>query len=118
MAGGCTEQGEAAISLVDHDITQDFSLFRKLDDFGHGCRPIPFDWVDAGNQTALYGDEIVGRLHLPFDFEFYGETYSQIWLSENGYVNFLGPDQFNFIPVIDPFGRDAERRDLPASGRT
>ena len=102
LAGGCTEQGEAAISLVDHDITQDFSLFRKLDDFGHGCRPIPFDWVDAGNQTALYGEEIVGRLHLPFDFEFYGETYSQIWLSENGYVNFLGPDQFNFIPSSIP----------------
>ena len=26
--------------LVDENITQDFALFRKLDDFGHGCRPI------------------------------------------------------------------------------
>jgi subtilisin family serine protease len=100
--GGCTEQGDADISLVDHDITQDFALFRKLDDFGHGCRPIAFNWVDAGTQSALYGEELVGRLRLPFSFEFYGEAYSQIWLSENGYVNFLAPDAGNFIPSSIP----------------
>ena len=55
-------------------MTQDFALFRKLDDFGHGCRAIPFDWVDAQTQTALFGDEFAGRLRLPFDFDFYGET--------------------------------------------
>ena len=26
----------------------------------------------------------------------------QIWLSDNGYVNFLGPDQFNFFPSAIP----------------
>ena len=101
-SGGCTEQGEADISLVDQNITQDFSLFRKLDDFGHGCRPVPFAWVDAQNQSALYGDEFAGRLHLPFDFDFYDQTYSQIWISDNGYVNFAGPDQFNFFPSAIP----------------
>ena len=101
-AGGCTEQGEAEISLVDANITQDFNLFRKLDDSGHGCRAIPFNWVDAGTQSGLYGDEFVGRLRLPFDFEFYGETYSQVFLSDNGYVNFLGPDQFNNFPSSIP----------------
>ena len=101
-AGGCTEVGRADISLVDSDITQDFSLFRKLDDFGHGCRAIPFDWVDATGQTALYGDEFAGRLRLPFAFEFYGETYSQVFLSDNGYLNFLGPDQYNNFPIAIP----------------
>ncbi|HET9346132.1 MAG TPA: carboxypeptidase regulatory-like domain-containing protein [Candidatus Limnocylindrales bacterium] len=101
-AGGCTEQGFADISLVDEDITQDFSLFRKLDDFGHGCRAIPFAWVDAQGQSGLYGDEFAGRLRLPFEFEFYGESYSQVFLSDNGYVNFLGPDQFNSFPSAIP----------------
>ena len=103
--GGCTEVATADINLVDADITQDFSLFRKLDNFGHGCRPIAFDWVDAASQTGLYGDEFAGRLRLPFDFEFYGETYSQIFLSDNGYMNFLGPDQFNGFPIAIPSGQ-------------
>jgi subtilisin family serine protease len=96
-AGGCTENVTVDISLTE-DLTQDFSLFRKLDDFGHGCSQIPFDWVDATSQTALYGDEVAGRLRLPFEFEFYGETYSQVWLSENGYMNFLEPRQGDFFP--------------------
>jgi subtilisin family serine protease len=103
-AGGCTEVGFADISVEDHDVIQNFSLFRKLDDFGHGCRPIPFVWTAAPNQTGLFGDEFAGRLTLPFvdGFEFYGETYRQVFLADNGYMNFLAPDQFNFFPIAIP----------------
>ena len=101
-AGGCTEVATAEVTVVDQDLVQDFHLFRKLDDFGHGCRAIPFDWVDASSQSALYGDEFVGRLRLPFDFDFYGATYSQVFLSDNGYVNFAKPDQFNSFPIAIP----------------
>ena len=110
-AGGCTEIVTVDISLTE-DLTQDFSLFRKLDDFGHGCRQIAFDWVDATGQTALYGDEIAGRLRLPFDFQFYGETYTQVWLSENGFMNFLGPRQGDFFPSGIPSASD---RRMPGS---
>jgi subtilisin family serine protease len=101
-AGGCTELGLVEISLVDADITQDFSLFRKLDDFGHGCRAIPFDWLDATGQTALYGDEFAGRIRLPFDFGFYGETYSQVYVSDNGYLNFLAGEPGFPFPISIP----------------
>jgi subtilisin family serine protease len=102
-AGGCTETGIAeGVELVDHDITVDFSLGRKLDVFGHGCRAIAFNWVDATTQTALFGDEFAGRLHLPFAFSFYGESYETVYISDNGYLNFLGPDQFNQIPLSIP----------------
>jgi subtilisin family serine protease len=99
--GGCTDAGTAQIELIE-DLTVDFALSRKLDDFGHACRPIAFDWTDADAQTALYGDEFVGRLRLPFSFPFYGESYDQVYLSDNGYLNFLGPDQFNPFPVAIP----------------
>ncbi|HUP54646.1 MAG TPA: carboxypeptidase regulatory-like domain-containing protein [Methylomirabilota bacterium] len=98
-AGGCTETGSADIASDGPDQVQDFSLFRKLDDFGHGCRPIDFAWIEANDQTALYGDEFAGRLRLPFDFPFYGESYGALFLSDNGYVNFLKADQFNPFPV-------------------
>ena len=124
-AGGCTEVATAEITLVSADIVQDFSLFRKLDDFGHGCAPTPFDWVDASSQSGLFGDEFAGRLRLPFDFSFYGTTYQQVFVSDNGYLNFLGPDQFNGFPIaipnaappnaaIYPFWQDLSVDDLSA----
>jgi subtilisin family serine protease len=99
-ANGCTETAEATVtgSLEDEVVDQDFNLFRKLDDFGHACAPIPFDWVDATGQSALYGDEFAGRLHLPFEFPFYDGAYEQIFLSDNGYMNFLAAEQFNNFP--------------------
>lgn len=101
-AGGCTTNETTEVELIDADVSADFALARKLDAFGHGCRPIAFDWVDAEGQSALYGDEFAGRLRLPFDFAFYGETYRQVFLSDNGYLNFLGPDQYNPFPVGIP----------------
>jgi subtilisin family serine protease len=101
-ADGCTETGSAEITSAADDVTQDFALFRKLDDFGHACAPTAFDWVDAQDQTALIGDEIAGRLRLPFAFDFYGESYQQVYVAENGYVNFLAPDAGFFIPTAIP----------------
>ncbi|MDQ3127378.1 MAG: S8 family serine peptidase, partial [Chloroflexota bacterium] len=103
-SNGCTESADAEIvgSTGGEVVEQDFVLFRKLDDFGHACTPIAFDWVETTGQSALYGDEFVGRLRLPFDFPFYDETYSQIYLSDNGYLNFIGPDQFNSFPLAIP----------------
>jgi subtilisin family serine protease len=97
-AGGCTETAMEEISSDGPDLVVDKGLYRKLDDFGHGCRPIAFDWVDATGQSALWGDEIAGRLRLPFPVPFYGTDYEQIWISDNGYLNFLGPDLWNSFP--------------------
>ena len=102
-AGGCTEAGIVeGVELVDDDITLDFSLGRKLDDFGHGCKPIPFSWVDATTQTALFGDRFGGRLNLPFSFAFYGTDYDQVYISDNGYINFLSGDVFDPFPLSIP----------------
>ena len=101
-AGGCTEVAFVDITLGLQGLTQNFSLFRKLDDFGHACSAIPFRWAKALGQTALFGDEFVGRLTMPFSFPFYGAEYSQFFISDNGYINFLAPDQFNPFPVAIP----------------
>jgi subtilisin family serine protease len=104
--GGCTETATAEVTLLDHDVPQDFSLFRKIDDFGHGCDAIAFDWVDAPIESGLFGDEFSGRLNLPFEFPFYGESYSRVFISDNGYINFLGADTFNSFPSEIPSTSD------------
>ena len=105
-AGGCTDFGFAEVELVDSDVVADFVLARKIDDFGHGCSPIAFDWTGGLAESPLFGDDWVGRVVLPFDFPFYGETYSQVYLSDNGYLNFLGPDRFNPFPIEIPSESD------------
>ena len=60
-------------------------------------------------ESALYGDEFAGRLRLPFEFPFYDGAYEQIYLSDNGYMNFLAPEQFNNFPQSHPIGEPAER---------
>jgi carboxypeptidase family protein len=100
--GGCTEVGLADVTVKDHDATRNFRLFRKLDDFGHGCRPIAFKWVNAKFNTGLFGDEFSGRLRVPFAFRFYGKTYRRVFISDNGYLNFLAADLFNPFPAAIP----------------
>lgn len=72
-----------------------FRLPIKIDDFGHGCREIAFDWIEADVQSGVYGDDLAGRLDLPFSFPFYGETYDRIYLTTNGYVNFIDESGFS-----------------------
>ena len=94
-AGGCTSNDVTTVSLGLAGLDHDVALSRKLDDFGHGCRPIGFDWVDAANATALFGDQTTGRLPLPFSFPFYGESYDVLYVTDNGYLSFE-PPEFGF----------------------
>jgi subtilisin family serine protease len=99
--GGCTDSALADISSTGDNVVQDFALQRKIDGYGHACRPIAFDWIDAVGQTAMYGDDNVGYLRLPFAFPFYNASYSSLYVSTNGNVNFLAPNA-DFVPVGIP----------------
>jgi subtilisin family serine protease len=101
-AGGCTSADETEVTVPLAGVVHDVSLSRKLDDFGHGCAPIAFDWVQAKNQTSLFGDEVLGRLNLPFAFPFYGKTYSRVYVSDNGYLTFQNPAFAAYFPHAIP----------------
>jgi hypothetical protein len=52
----------------------------------------PFDWVDAtlGTEAELNCDDCSLELELPFAFSFYGQAFTNVRVSSNGYVVF-GP---------------------------
>jgi hypothetical protein len=55
-----------------------------------------FDWFDISTiGTPVAGldadDETAGPISLGFNFPFYGNTVSQVWLSTNGWVSFESP---------------------------
>ena len=53
-----------------------------------------YNWIepadDATAVTGLSDDNVVGPFSLGFDFIFYDEVYSQIWVQSNGKLTFTG----------------------------
>lgn len=103
--GGCLTTEQRELSLLADRARFNFHLAQRIDDFGHGCFPIPFDWVDASLPTTVYGDDTTGRLPMPFPFDYYGNEYDQLFIATNGYLTledeFLGFSDFFNRPIPD-----------------
>lgn len=106
--GGCLSRDNRTVELFAN-ARQDFSVVQNIDDFGHGCAPIAFKWVDAKKPTTVYGDDQTGRLPLPFPFTFYGQSYQDLFIASNGYLAL--EDQF--YGFSDPFNTPIPNRSEP-----
>ncbi|GAA0723036.1 hypothetical protein GCM10010199_31250 [Dactylosporangium roseum] len=74
------------------DTTVDLPLTAVADEFGYVCSTSTQPFVAADTAVlALTGDEGVGQVTLPFPVTFYGQTYSSVWVSTNGFVSFTDP---------------------------
>ena len=55
-----------------------------------------FDWVDVSSTGTdrigdLADDSVIGPLPLGFTFRFFGQDYTEYWLSSNGWIAFVDP---------------------------
>ncbi len=72
-----------------------------VDSFGHmwtnssGTVSVDYNWIDARTGTELLDlsvtEDDTASFDLPFSFQFYGESFSKIWVSTNGWVSFAQP---------------------------
>lgn len=53
-------------------------------------KPENYKWIDAsiGGTVVALGDDTYQYVELPFLFRFYGNTYSGIYVSSNGFISF------------------------------
>lgn len=68
-------------------------------------------------------DDGSALISLPFDFEFFGDAYSEIWVNANGNISFnesvgsYTPEDFPIVvPMIAPFWTDLVQTDDDLSG--
>lgn len=49
-----------------------------------------FNWMDitSTGQAVFLGDDDMVRVTMPFEFQFYGHSYSDVTISSNGYLTF------------------------------
>ena len=102
-AGRCSDP--ARVSLDLHSNTSlDFTLPTRTDAFGHTCRPIEFDWVEAGSDLGLVGSWTAAYVELPFGFPLYGDVSSRALVTSAGYLTFGEPviNQWD-SPIPDPY---------------
>ncbi len=78
---------------VDGAETQDFAPAAVPDyvvgDGGDTCS-VEFDWIDAtvGGTAHNLGDDAYTSVALPWSFTFYGNSYSTLYISSNGFLSF------------------------------
>jgi hypothetical protein len=65
----------------------------STDEFGYFWDDsAPFSWIDAtnGTDTGLNSTSYyaTGPITLPFPFEFYENTYNELWINPSGWITF------------------------------
>lgn len=64
-----------------------------------------FSWIDISGSgiqvTGLIDDGFAGPFPIGFDFEFYGETYTEFYVSSNGFIGF-GPSENYYALANSP----------------
>jgi len=71
------------------------------DTFGHmwtnseGLVRVSYDWEDAKDGSLLisgsFSETILSPVSIPFDFYFYGQRKTEMYISANGWLSFLDP---------------------------
>ncbi len=75
--------------LSADDFGDPFVLCPGPDFYGYVCaRDTAFSYIDASEDTQLYALDGVTEIALPFPFTFYGTTYTSLFASVNGNVQF------------------------------
>jgi hypothetical protein len=84
---------ESAFPTGDPDI-DGYVAYDNLDIYGPG-----YDWVEinpnlggTGSQLPFNGGDACVTRTMPFSFTFYGQIYTTLYISPNGYVAFSGCD--------------------------
>ena len=118
-ADGCTETGEAEIVSAERRRRPGLRAVPQA----RRLRPcLRADPVRLGRRDrpdgARTATTFAGRLRLPFSFPFYGEPYDAVFLSDNGYLNFLEPEPVQLHPVGHPVDRARRTRRSTRSGMT
>ncbi|MCF7825693.1 MAG: hypothetical protein K9N29_03500 [Candidatus Marinimicrobia bacterium] len=103
---------EMNVSKTSADITMDPSASREGSDaYGYFWKenadnggPV-FSWIDIENGDNLVvhlgdqDDSSVGPLDIGFEFPYYGEIFSHVFLSSNGTLSFMG----NYAPWLNTY---------------
>jgi subtilisin family serine protease len=86
--GHCNESAGLAVTISGNMSGVNFNLSQKMDPFGYTCQTIPTSFVAGSTKLGLSGDDTSQAVPLPFAFRHYGISYTNAYVSANGYLRF------------------------------
>jgi hypothetical protein len=116
-----TSPAASGISTVDVSVTTLYggtSAAVTADQFTYLADPIRLNSGFQGNTLAATDNGSTGSITLPFSVNFYGNTYSSLWVNNNGNVTFdAAMSSYTPVPmlttirsIIGPFFADVDTR--------
>jgi len=85
-------------------------------DAQYEMREASYSWVSTSLPTGITGDDETKRFSLPFSFNFFGSSYSSVYICSNGFLSFTSssnsytpqrlPNTTQPNAVVAPFWRD------------
>src|SRR5690606_19047599 len=92
--------GREARQFLEFNVTTNYRWFDE-----------EFAWIDAsdgGEQLPFERDDQAFPVEMPFEFEYFGETFSEFQVSSNGYIAFGGTraTTFSNTTLPNPRGPD------------
>lgn len=96
------ERGERFV-IPTEETQAEITAIGDSDDFGYTLTDIIYSWKEAssGTNAGLDGTyDITEAITLPFNFPFYENTYSQLYITGSGYMTFTDqwPEYYFEIP--------------------
>ncbi|WP_225878302.1 S8 family serine peptidase [Spongiactinospora rosea] len=103
-ASQCVGTATADITVAGN-LTKNFDLPVKRDDFGYTCTSGTEPYV-AGTEPLTVTPGIGQEVALPFPVPFYGQSRSRIWVATLGFASFAGDVVFDNEPLPGPLEPD------------
>lgn len=101
-ANDCLVPAVQSIVVAGDVVGLNFALAHRHDAFGHQCDVITPAYVEATSPLNLHGDDFYLSVPLPFPFVFYGRTYTNSFVSCNGFLTFLEQGASDYLNTAVP----------------
>lgn len=90
----CFTGSTQELALLGDTTGFNFSLVQRVDPFGYRCETVTPAYVEATTPipfgaTTLFGNDFYAPVTLPFPFTFYGKSYTNAFVSCNGFLSFV-----------------------------
>ena len=98
----CSATSEGSTTLIG---SAAISSARTITRSTYATLTVPYNWIDiaSGGAVVAQGDDTYSLVDLGFPFQFYGVTYTQIYVGSNGYVSFgNGYTNYTNGPIPNP----------------
>lgn len=90
MTSSTLEDGDLNLRICMANVDDPGGGFTQPPRINYTSQSVPFSWIDiaSGGTPVARGSNTFTQVNLGFTFDYYGSSFTQIFISSNGYISF------------------------------